>query len=130
MRQELFTLDKYGRKRHFWRGQSVRCVYYHEYPPREDPLDAYKRTWLSRLIDVPFCPVKTGIIIKSCGVHPFWLGDDREEEYLLIRFSEYRLDKPIPISCIQSVSDDEFYERERLIREISDSVVKRIMGET
>lgn len=64
--------------------------------------DAYKRTWLSMLIDKPFEPVKLGVIIGDAGVHPYWLAaHGRKEQYLFVKFKEYILPKPIPISCIQ-----------------------------
>lgn len=91
---------KYTENRTVNIGQKVECVYYHEYE-RWYMKDAYKRTWLSRLIDKPFKPVKLGVIVGDAGIHPYWLGTDRKEQYLFVKFKEYIFPKPIPISCIR-----------------------------
>lgn len=99
MESKTFVIEKYGNKKEFVIGQKVECIYYHEYPGERD---AYKRTWLSMLIDKPFKPVKLGVIVGDAGIHPYWLaGNDRKEQYLFVKFKEYVFAKPIPISCIQ-----------------------------
>lgn len=101
MKSKTFVIEKYGNKKEFVIGQKVECIYYHEYD-RAYTKDAYKRTWLSMLIDKPFKPVKLGVIVGDAGVHPYWLaGNDRKEQYLFVKFREYFFAKPIPISCIQ-----------------------------
>jgi hypothetical protein len=75
--------------------------------------DAYKRTLVEKLFDKAFKPVKYGVIVGDSGIHPYWLGRDRKEQYLLVKFSEYNFAKPIPISCIrdaeQSAKEAEFF---------------------
>lgn len=81
-------------------GQKVQCIYYHEYPSGK--YKAYRRTWISKLIDKPFAPVKLGIIVGDAGIHPFWLAaSGGKEQYLFVKFKEYIFAKPIPVSCIQ-----------------------------
>lgn len=100
MSNEIFR-QKYGNKKEFVVGQKVQCTYYHEYE-RSYMQKAYKRTWLSMLIDKPFKPVKLGVIVGDAGVHPYWLaGSEPTQQYLLVKFKEYIFPKPIPISCIQ-----------------------------
>jgi hypothetical protein len=103
MKNIAYKIEKYGNVSVFTKGQKVMCCYYHEYEPNYED-DAYKRTFLERLIDAPFKPVKFGVIVGSAGVHPFWLGDNRREQYLLVKFKEYHFAKPIPISCIQDAA--------------------------
>jgi hypothetical protein len=100
MKQKIFIFDKYGVERTLAVGQKVICDYYHEYSRRYEK-SAYKRTLLSKMIDKPFKPVKFGVIVGDAGVHPYWLGKDRKEQYLFVKFKEYFLPKPIPISCIK-----------------------------
>lgn len=96
---EKYKFNKYGNGIEFTVGQKVECSYYHEY---DSERDGYERTLLEKLIDKPFKPVKHGIIVGDAGIHPYWLaGADRKEQYLLVKFKEYRLAKPIPISCIK-----------------------------
>src|SRR5690242_18520689 len=98
---KTFKFNKYGKEIEFSVGQKVECIYYHEYE-RWYTKDAYKRSWLSKLIDRPFKPIKLGVIVGDAGIHPYWLaGNDGKEQYLLVRFKEYFLPKPIPISCIK-----------------------------
>jgi len=81
----------------FKSGQQVKCIYYHEY--FNEP-KAKNRSWLSLMFDKPFKPVKYGVVTGSAGVHPYWLaGGDGTEEYLWVKFKEYRFKKAIPISC-------------------------------
>lgn len=98
MESKTFVIEKYGNKKEFVTGQKVECVYYHEY---DNEKDAYQRSFLSKMIDKPFKPVKLGVILGDAGIHPYWLGSDRKEQYLFVKFKEYKLPKPIPISCIQ-----------------------------
>jgi len=101
MESNTFVSEKYGQRKEFFVGQKVQCTYYHEYG-RYYMQDAYKRSFISMLIDKPFKPVKLGSIVGDAGIHPYWLaGTDRKEQYLLVKFREYILPKPIPISCIQ-----------------------------
>ena len=101
MENKIFVIEKYGNKTEFSAGQKVECTHYHEYG-RSYMKDAYKRTWLSVLIDKPFKPVKLGVIVGDAGVHSYWLaGNDRKEQYLFVKFKEYFFAKPIPMSCIQ-----------------------------
>jgi hypothetical protein len=100
MESKTFVIEKYGNKKEFVIGQKVECIYYHEYG-RWYMKDAYKRKWW-QLFDLPFKPVKLGVIVGDAGVHPYWLaGNDRKEQYLFVKFKEYFFAKPIPISCIQ-----------------------------
>jgi len=98
--ENTFVSDKYGIIKYFHVGQKVQCGYYHEYE-RWYMKNAYKRTLISRLIDKPFKPVKLGIIVGNAGIHPYWLGIDNKEQYLYVKFKEYILPKPVPISCIE-----------------------------
>ena len=94
-------MDENGQRKEFFVGQKVQCIYYQEYD-RNYMQYAYKRTFLEKLIDKPFEPVKLGIIVGDAGVHPYWLaGNGRKEQYLLVKFEEYFFAKPIPISCIE-----------------------------
>jgi len=97
MKQSKFTIECYGKIKSFEIGQKVVCIYYGEYQNEEK---AYKRSWLSKLIDKPFSPVKNGTIVGDAGTHPYWLSGSGNEQYLLVKFDEYILAKPIPISCI------------------------------
>jgi len=100
MKQQTFISNKYGTETILKIGQKVECIYYHEYP-RLFEKDAYKRKWW-QLFDLPFKPVKLGVIVGDAGTHPYWLaGNDRKEQYLLVKFKEYFFAKPIPISCIR-----------------------------
>jgi len=96
MKKFIYT-DYVGRQTDFYVGQRVQCYYYHE---RINEKFAYKRTWFSKIIDKPFEPVKFGVIIGYAGIHPFYLAPNNVEQFLLVKFSEYKLAKPIPISCI------------------------------
>jgi hypothetical protein len=96
---EFVYENVFGNKKVLTVGQKVECIYYNEYGMIWGD-DAYKRTWLSLLLDKPFKPVKLGVIIGDAGVHPFWMGVNGKEQYLLVRFKEYLFPKPIPISCI------------------------------
>jgi hypothetical protein len=99
MKQQTFISNKYGTETILQVGQKVECVYYHEYG-RLYMKDAYKRKWW-QLFDLPFKPIKLGVIVGDAGTHPYWLaGNDRKEQYLLVKFKEYFFAKPIPISCI------------------------------
>ena len=101
MEIKSFVSENYGQRKEFLVSQKVQCIYYHEYD-RDYMQDAYKRSFISKLIDKPFKPVKLGTIVGDAGIHPYWLaGDDRKEQYLLVKFKEYIFPKPIPISCIQ-----------------------------
>ena len=100
MKQQTFISNKYGTETILQVGQKVECSYYHEYG-RWYMKDAYKRKWW-QLFDPPFKPVKLGVIVGDAGIHPYWLaGNDRKEQYLLVKFKEYFFAKPIPISCIR-----------------------------
>lgn len=109
---KTFKFNKYGTEIELSIGQKVQCTYYHEYANSDD---AYKRTFISKLIDKPFKPVKLGIIIGDAGIHPYWLSNNKKEQYLLVKFKEYLLPKPIPISCIQDAL--EAAEREKIMLE-------------
>lgn len=100
---KTYTKNKYGITELLSDGQKVMCGYYHEYD-REYMKDAYKRTLLERIIDKPFKPVKFGVIVGDAGIHPFWLGIDRKEQYLLVKFEGDFFAKPIPISCIEDAA--------------------------
>ena len=116
MKNNVFTFNIYGREKVLRIGQKVECVYYHEY---DDNVDSYKRSPLSKLIDKPFRPVKLGVIIGDAGVHPYWLAKkNKRERYLLVRFSEYRLPKPIPISCIEDVKQEAERNKEFIINSV------------
>lgn len=92
MKQQTFISNKYGTETILQIGQKVECIYYHEY---------HKRKWW-QLFDLPFKPVKLGVIVGDAGTHPYWLAvNDRKEQYLLVKFKEYFFAKPIPISCIR-----------------------------
>ena len=104
MKKETFTGTYYGQETTLHLGQKVECTYYHEYS-RLYMKDAYKRKWW-QLFDLPFKPVKLGVIVGDAGVHPFWLGDnDRKEQYLLVKFKEYFFAKPIPMSCMEDTQE-------------------------
>lgn len=66
-----FVFTKFGKTKTFSIGQKVKAIYYNEY---ENKKDAYKRSFLSLLIDKPFKPVKFGLIIGDAGEHPYWLS--------------------------------------------------------
>ncbi len=100
MKQQTFICNKHGREDTLHVGQKVECTYYHEYKIGHIK-DAYKRKWW-QLFDLPFKPVKIGVIVGDYGIHPYYLaGSDGNEQYLLVKFQEYLFAKPIPISCIR-----------------------------
>lgn len=107
----MYSINKYGATKILMVGQKVECIYYHEYGSYMK--DAYKRSWLSKLIDEPFKPVKFGVIVGDAGTHPYWLASGgATEQYLLVKFKEYILPKPIPISCIKDAKlSAEFLEK-------------------
>lgn len=96
---EEFKFNKYGTDFIFKTGEEVTATYYHEHDG--GTLDCYKRPFC-QWIESEFTPVKHGIIIGNAGTHPFWLGRNREEQYLFVKFKEYRFNKAIPISCLQN----------------------------
>lgn len=98
----IYYTEKYGNKRELHTGQKVECVYYHEYVGKKD---CYQRPWWQKLTDLPFKPVKLGIIEGDAGIHPYWLGSNDTEQYLFVRFREYRFPKAIPISCIRDAKE-------------------------
>ncbi len=99
MKQKIFIDKKYGAETILQVGQKVECFYYHEYE-RSYMKGAYKRKWW-QLFDLPFKPVKLGVIVGDAGIHPYWLAFGGNEQYLLVKFKEYFFAKPIPISCIR-----------------------------
>lgn len=99
-----FYHSTFGNQHVFEVGQKVECIYYHEYP-RSYMKDAYKRKWFEIIIDRPFKPVKLGVVINDAGIHPYWLSPFGNEQYLLVKFKEYFLPKPIPISCITDAKE-------------------------
>ena len=114
MKNKTFISENYGQRKEHFVGQKVECTYYHEYS--RGYVKAYKRSFLSRLIDKAFEPVKLGTIVGDAGVHPYWLGNGGQEQYLSIKFKEYTLPKPIPISCIQDALESA-ESMERLLKE-------------
>jgi hypothetical protein len=99
LNQLSFISNKYGVETTLRVGQKVECSYYQEYG-RWFMKSAYKRKWW-QLFDLPFKPVKIGVIVGDAGTHPYWLAEkDGKEQYLLVKFKEYFFAKPIPISCI------------------------------
>lgn len=98
MKKTKFIANNYGKDVVLYLNQKVECSYYHEY---NGEVESYQRSFLERIIDKPFTPVKLGVIVGEAGIHPYWLaGDGRKEMYLLVKFKEYLFAKPIPISCI------------------------------
>jgi len=96
-----YKITEYGQEKILSKGEKVKCVYYHEYPHRSND---FNDSFIQRLIDSPFKPVKFGVILGSAGIKPYWLSSNKEgtEEYLYVEFSEYFFKKAIPISCIEN----------------------------
>lgn len=111
-----FTSNKYGRESIFHTGQKVQCVYYHEYDSEHTP--HYRRPWYQRIFDTAFHPVKLGVIVGDAGRHPYWLGNDGTEQYLFVKFKEYRFNKAIPISCISDAEQSAKEMKEFLAKNI------------
>jgi len=102
MGHSTFKHSKYGYETIIKVGQKVECVYYGEY----ERAVSYQRTWLARLIDKPFRPVKLGVVVGDAGWHPYWLaGNAKVEQYLFVRFNEYIFPKAIPITCIKDAAE-------------------------
>ncbi len=98
-------------------GSKVKCIYYHEHLHEAKK---YNRPRIQKILDRPFSPVKYGVVVKSAGVHPYWLatGVGGMEEYLFVRFKEYMFLKAIPLSCCFEAAECLKHDKEFLLSNI------------
>lgn len=91
--------NQFGIERTLEIGQKVECIYYHE----DIQWKENKETWRSLVpfMDAPFTPVKLGIIVGDAGNRPYYLSFGNGQQFLYVKFKEYRFAKAIPISCIK-----------------------------
>lgn len=104
MGQTEFTFDRFGKEITLKVGQKVQAISYHEDEP-DCTWTGYKRTSEEIKTDPPFTPVKLGVVVGDAGVHPYRMGRYGKSQYLLVKFADYKLPKPIPISCLEDAAE-------------------------